>query len=60
MTPLQIIAVIFLVLAFLLTALGGMMDMSYNEFELTRQHLWNDGIFLGIAAIAILLIDIRR
>jgi hypothetical protein len=60
MTPLQTIAVICLVLAFFLTALGGMMDITYNEFQLTRQHMWNDGLFLGIVAIAILLIDMRK
>lgn len=60
MTPLQTAAVILLTVAFILTGLAGMMDMTYNQFEITRQHMWNDGLFLGIVAIAVLLFDMRR
>jgi hypothetical protein len=37
-----------------------MMDMTYNEFQLTRQHLWNNGLFLGLVAIVVLLFDMRH
>lgn len=57
MSPLQTAAVILLVVAFLLTGFAGLMDMSYNEFQITRQHAWNDGIFLGLVAIVVLLFD---
>lgn len=57
MRPLKTIAVFVLILAFMMTGLGGMMDMACNHYELTRQHMWNDGLFLGIIAIAILLWD---
>jgi hypothetical protein len=60
MSPLEKAAVILLVIAFVLTGVAGMMDMTYNEFQLTRQHLWNDGLFLGLVAIAVLLFDMRH
>jgi hypothetical protein len=60
MSPLEKAAVVLLVIAFLLTGMAGMMDMTYNKFQLTRQHLWNDGLFLGLVAIAVLLFDMRR
>jgi hypothetical protein len=60
MSPLEKTAVVLLIIAFLLTGLAGMMDMTYNEFQLTRQHLWNDGLFLGLVAIVVLLFDMRR
>jgi amino acid permease len=55
MKAIKIFAVILLVIAFIFTALGGLMDMSYNEWQMTRQHLWNDGLFLGLLAIIVLL-----
>jgi hypothetical protein len=55
MTPIKTLAVILLIIAFIFTAIGGLMDMSYNEWQMTRQHLWNDGLFLGLLAIVVLL-----
>jgi hypothetical protein len=42
-----------------MTGLGGALDMTCNNWEITRQHLWNDGLFLGVIAIAVLLWDLR-
>jgi hypothetical protein len=60
MSALQTAAIILLVVAFLLTAFAGLMDMSYNQFQITRQHAWNDGLFLGIVAIALLIFDSKN
>lgn len=60
MSALQTAAIILLVIAFLLTGLAGLMDMSYNQFQITRQHAWNDGLFLGIVAIALLIFDSKN
>ena len=60
MSALQTAAIILLVVAFLLTGLAGLMDMSYNQFQITRQHAWNDGLFLGIVAIALLIFDTKK
>jgi hypothetical protein len=57
MSPLHTAAVMLLAVAFILTGFAGLMDMSYNEFQITRQHAWNDGIFLGLVAIAVLMFD---
>ena len=59
MRPLQTVAIICLAIAFLMTGLGGALDMTCNNWEITRQHLWNDGLFLGMIAIAVLLWDLR-
>ncbi len=59
MSPLQTGAMILLIIAFFLTGLAGLMDMSYNQYQITRQHAWNDGIFLGIIAIALLVFDLK-
>jgi hypothetical protein len=60
MSALQTAAIILLVVAFLLTGLAGLMDMSYNQFQITREHAWNDGLFLGIVAIALLIFDSKN
>ena len=60
MSALQTAAIILLVVAFLLTGFAGLMDMSYNQFQITRQHAWNDGLFLGIVAIALLIFDSKK
>jgi hypothetical protein len=60
MTPLETGAVILLTIAFLMTGFAGMMDMSYNQFQITRQHAWNDGLFLGLVAIVLLLFDMKK
>jgi hypothetical protein len=59
MRALQTVAIICLAIAFLMTVLGGALDMTCNNWEITRQHLWNDGLFLGMIAIAVLLWDLR-
>lgn len=48
-------ALILLIIALILTGIGGWMDMSYNQWQITKQHLWNDGLFLGIVAVALLV-----
>jgi hypothetical protein len=60
MSPLEKAAVVLLIVAFIFTGMAGMMDITYTEFQLTRQHLWNDGLFLGLVAIVVLLFDMRR
>lgn len=45
------ITLILLVIAIILTGLGGIADYTKREFIISKQHLWNDGKFLLIAAI---------
>lgn len=50
---------IFLVtMAFLVTGLGGLQDMFGIRFPLlfTKEHGWNDGIFLMLTAILVALV----
>lgn len=48
---------IFLVgMAFLATGLGGIQDMLGVQLIVTKQHGWNDGIFLMLTAILVALV----
>ena len=43
-------------MAFLATGLGGLQDMLGVQLVVTKQHGWNDGIFLMLAAILVALV----
>ncbi len=48
---------IFLVVAaFLATGLGGLQDMLGLQLVVTKQHGWNDGIFLMLTAIFVAIV----
>jgi hypothetical protein len=47
---------VFLV-ALLLTGIGGFSDMLGTPFVVSKQHAWNDGLFLMLAAIFLLLLS---
>lgn len=53
-TPLLLVC-----LGILFTAIGGFLDMSrrnrYNRLCISKQHFWNDGLFLVLLAIFIIL-----
>lgn len=54
MSPLKKWLLIFLVVAaFLATGLGGLQDMLGIQLSVTKQHGWNDGIFLMLTAILV-------
>lgn len=57
MRPLQVASVVLLLVAAILTGLGGGLDMMRHEYRLTKRHIWNDGLFLGIVAVFVLLWD---
>lgn len=44
------------VMAFLATGLGGLQDMLGIQLVVTKQHGWNDGIFLMLTAILVALV----
>ena len=57
MRPLKKYLLLFLVtMAFLATGLGGLQDMLGVQLIVTKQHGWNDGIFLMLAAILVALV----
>jgi hypothetical protein len=59
MRPLQIAALIVMAAAVILTGLGGTLDMYAHEFRITRQHMWNDGVFMAVLAVFVLLWDMH-
>lgn len=51
------ISVLLLGLSVILTAAGGLSDLTgIRPYGFTRQHLWNDGMYAAVLAIAIHLI----
>ena len=57
MSPLKKYLLIFLVvLAFLATGLGGLQDMLGIRLAVSREHGWNDGIFLMLVAILVAVV----
>ncbi len=44
------------VAAFIATGLGGLQDMLGLQLVVTKQHGWNDGIFLMLTAILVALV----
>lgn len=60
MSALRQIAVVILIIAVLMTSVGGLTDFLQNDYRITKRHAWNDGIFLVMFAIALILLDMRR
>jgi hypothetical protein len=56
MKPLKLAAIVLLFIAVLMTGLGGLLDIVQHDFRITREHSWNDGLFLVVLAIALLLL----
>lgn len=57
MRPLKTYLLVFLVVAaFIATGLGGLQDMLGVQMIVTKQHGWNDGIFLMLTAILVALV----
>ena len=57
MSPQKKWILIFLVVAaFVATGLGGLQDMVGVQLPVTKQHGWNDGIFLMLTAILVALV----
>ena len=50
------ILIFLVVAAFLATGLGGLQDMLGIQLIVTKQHGWNDGIFLMLTAILVALV----
>ncbi len=48
-------AFIVFIIAILFTAYGGYLDYQENS-TITKEHFWNDGQFLAIAGIGLLLV----
>ncbi len=52
------IAIFLLFLAIMMTGLGGSLDILTHNLQITKEHAWNDGIFLVTFAIALLLLSL--
>jgi len=52
------LSTVLLLISLVLVGMGGLLDMSGQEriMGISRQHLWNDGTYLAVLAIAVHLI----
>jgi hypothetical protein len=52
------LSTLLLVVSLILVGAGGLLDMTRQDriLGITRQHLWNDGTYLAVLAIAVHLI----
>ena len=56
-SQLRLLAVIAFVLALISTGVGGWADMMGKPFLISKEHGWNDGIFMMLGAIFLLLLS---
>jgi hypothetical protein len=57
MSPLKKYLLIFLVvMAFLATGLGGLQDMLGGQWIISKEHGWNDGMFLMMCATLVAIV----
>jgi hypothetical protein len=54
---LQFLAIVAFVLALVFTGVGGVSDIMGSELRISKQHAWNDGIFLMLGAIFLLMLS---
>ena len=47
---------VLVTMAFLVTGIGGLEDMTGIQLPFSKEHGWNDGIFLMLAAILVALV----
>ena len=59
MRPLRFGALILIVVALILTGFGGTIDMMSHDFRITKYHMWNDGLFMALLAVFVLLWDMK-
>lgn len=52
----SVLLVVLVVAAFIATGVGGIQDMLGVRLVVTKEHGWNDGIFLMLAAILVAIV----
>ena len=56
-TQLRYAAILAFVIALILTGVGGWSNMLGRALVITEQHAWNDGLFMMMVAIFLLLLS---
>ena len=56
--PLRYAAIVAFVVALVLTGIGGWSNMLGKALVITEQHAWNDGLFMMMVAIFLLLLSL--
>jgi len=50
----KLIAILLVGVSLALTAIGGLEDMRQNQYRITKEHAWRDGLFLLVLALVVL------
>ncbi len=51
-------AIFLIVLGLIFTGIGGILDMTKkDDLKISKQHFWNDGTYVTVLAVALLLLD---
>lgn len=50
-------ALVAFVIALISTGIGGWSNMTGTSFRITEQHAWNDGLFMMLVAIFLVLVS---
>ena len=55
---LRMLAIGALIMSMVLTGVGGLIDMTGGDrlYSISKQHAWNDGLYLVLASIALALL----
>ena len=56
--PLRYAAILAFVIALVLTGIGGWSNMIGKALVITEKHAWNDGLFMMMVAIFLLLLSL--
>lgn len=52
------LAIFLIILGVIFTGMGGVMDMTgKDELKISKKHFWNDGTYVTILAVALLLLN---
>ena len=51
----KLISLILIIIGVIMTAVGGWMDMKESGWRISRQHMWNDGVYITVLGIFVLL-----
>ena len=50
------LAIVSLIVSFVVTGMGGWIDITGQPILVTKQHAWNDGLFMILLAIFFILV----
>lgn len=54
-------SIFLIVIGIIFTLIGGILDLSgKDDLKITKNHFWNDGTYVTILAVALLLLENKK